>query len=196
MGRPEAASPDAGRTFGMQIRGAECAALKPGFVALAALPMACAALGAMVDQRRAMGFTIWRSACRAAGLSLHSVAAFTLELLPTAVIGALLGGLIVLAAGFRRRGSFARGALAAHSGCVLAMPAGLLLCALAWPWPLTLAADVVVTTCAALSVWWITRIRKAAYADGSARGVPRIPRGAAAAENFPVNHSWNSHDCN
>jgi hypothetical protein len=164
-------------------------------LALAWLPMGCATLGALLDERRALGFTIWRSACRAAGFSLQSVAGFTLELLPTAVIGALVGGLIVLAAGVQRH-TCARGALAAHAGCVVAMPVGLLLCASAWPWQMSLAAEVALTALTTLFVWWITRIRKATYADDSARGVPRIPRRAASVENFPVNNLWNSHDCN
>lgn len=163
---------------------------------LAWLPMACAALGACLDERRAMGFTIWRGACRAAGLSLHSVATFTLELLPAGVIGALLGGLFVLAVGVSRRGTYARGAFAAHAGCIVAMPVGVLLCASAWPWPLTLATEVALTALAAGGAWWITSIRKVTYVRGARRGVSRIPCGASRAENFPDSHSWNPHDCN
>jgi hypothetical protein len=165
-------------------------------VVLAWLPMALAGLGASFDEYRALGFTTWRSACRTAGISLPSIATFTLELLPTAVIGALFGGLLVLLVGLGERRAYARGALAAHVGCAAAMPVALLLCASMWPWPLTLAAEAALTALAAASVWWITRIRKATYAHGSGRGVPRIPRLPAVAENFPVNHSWNSHDCN
>jgi len=160
---------------------------------LAWLPMGLATLGAWLDESRALGFTLWRGACRASGISLPSVAIFTLELLPTAVIGALLGGVLVLAAGFRRPGAAPR-ALAAHAGCVAAMPVGLLLCASAWPWPMTLAAELALSALVAGSVWWITRIRKATYAQRVPRGVTRIPRAACAAENLPVTHSWNPHD--
>jgi hypothetical protein len=155
-----------------------------------------AALGAAFDEWRALGFTTWRAVCRASGFSPSSIATFTLELLPTAVIGALAGGLIVLLAGFHARGSLARGALCAHAGCALAMPLGLLLCVTAWPWPLTLAADAALASLSAAMVWWFTRIRKATYAHGAARGVSRIPAAMRASENFSVYHLWNPHDCN
>lgn len=153
---------------------------------LACVPTGFAALGAWLDERRALGFTVWRSACRAAGLSPASIATFTLELVPTAVIGVLLGGLIVLLAGFSRRPASARGAFAAHAGCVIAMPAGLLLCASASPWPLMLVADAGLAALVAAGVWWVTRIRKATYRQACARVIPRIPPSPAAEENFPV----------
>jgi len=164
-------------------------------VLLSWLPMALASLGAWLDERRALGFTIWREACRAGGISWPSLATFTLELLPTAVIGALLGGLLVLCVGARGRPAGARGALAAHAGCALAMPIGVLLCASSLPWPLTLAAETVLAALVAGSAWWLTRIRKATYARAPHRGVSRIPRGEDARENFPVTNLWNSHDC-
>jgi hypothetical protein len=164
-------------------------------VAFAWLPMGLAALGAFLDERRALGFTIWRAACRASGLTPSSIATFTLELMPMAVIGALLGCLLVLLTAFGTRPSAARGAIAAHAGCVIAMPAGLLLCASASPWPLMLAAEFGLAALAAAGVWWITRIRKATYPNARARVVPRIPRIPAADENFPVNQTWNPHDC-
>lgn len=154
---------------------------------LAGLPMVLATVGAWLDERRALGYTIWRSACRAAGISLPSLVNFTLELLPSAVIGALLGGLLVLTVGLREHRRLGRGALAAHVGCAVAMPAGLLLCASAWPVPLTLAAELALTALVAAVVWWFTRIRKATYADARQRGVTRIPGAVTASENFPVN---------
>lgn len=163
---------------------------------LAGLPMMLATVGAWLDERRALGYTIWRSACRATGVSLPSLVDFTLELLPSAVIGALLGGLLVLAVGLREHRLLGRGALAAHVGCAVAMPVGLLLCASAWPVPLTLAAEFVLTALVTAVVWRFTCIRKATYAGVRQRGVTRIPRVVAAAENFHVNHSWNPHDCN
>src|SRR5690242_19188587 len=122
---------------------------------LAWLPMALATLGAWLDEQRALGFTIWRGACRAAGISPASIATFTLELLPTAVVGALLGGLLVLVAGLRAPATLGRGALAAHAGCAAAMPVGLLLCASAWPVSLTLVAEIALTALLAASVWWL-----------------------------------------
>jgi hypothetical protein len=165
-------------------------------IALAWLPMALAGLGAAFDQYRALGVTTWRSACRASGFSPTSIATFTIELLPTALLGALAGGLLVLIAGLRDRHAFARGALCAHAGCAFAMPVGMLLCASALPWPLTLAAELALAALAAASVWWLTRIRKATYARRPAHGVSRISRPRAAAENFSVKHFWNPHDCN
>jgi hypothetical protein len=153
---------------------------------LACVPMSFALLGAWLDERRALGFTVWRSACRAAGLSPSSLATFTLELMPTAVIGLLLGCFIVLLAGFGRQPASARGAVAAHAGCVIAMPVGLALCASALPWPLTLLAEGALAALAAACVWWLTRIRRATYRDACARVVPRIPRPRSAEENLPV----------
>jgi hypothetical protein len=152
---------------------------------LACVPMGFAALGAWLDERRALGFTVWRSACRAAGLSPASIATFTLELMPTAVVGMLLGCLIVLLAGFGRRPASARGAVAAHAGCVIAMPLGIALCASASPWPLMLVADAGLAALVAAGVWWFTRIRKATYRQACARVIPRIPCLPTNEENFP-----------
>lgn len=164
-------------------------------LALAWLPMGLATLGAWLDERRALGFSIWRGACRAAGLSPSSVAAFTLELLPSAVVGALLGSLLLLLAGISRRPASARGALAAHAGCFVAMPAGFLLCTTALPSTLTIAAEAALAMLATATVWWFTRIRKATYSGARPRVVPRIPGATTEAENFSVNHPWISNDC-
>src|ERR1041384_7277552 len=67
--------------------------------ALAALPMSAAVAGAVFDERLRAGFTTWRTACRAAGFSLWPVIDFTLQLLPHAVYGLLLGGLALLVYG-------------------------------------------------------------------------------------------------
>ena len=118
---------------------------------LALLPMFLSVIGVAVDEMTHLGFTTWRAACRAAGLSLTSLAAFTLQLLPSAVIGALTGGLIVLVAGFTRR-RIAGGALAAHAGCALAMGPGLLLCASGVVWPLALGVELAAAAGLALSL--------------------------------------------
>jgi len=113
---------------------------------LAAIPMTCAVFGALVDERARLGFSQWRSACRASGLTLESLVRFTLQLLPGAVLGALLGGLAVLGAGIllRHRGC-AAGALGAHAACAIGMALGLLLCVLPLPVPLLLAGEALLT---------------------------------------------------
>lgn len=102
---------------------------------LALLPTSLAAAGAVIDESRFLGVTTWRTACRAAGLSLSSVAAFTWQLLPNMIAGALLGAFLVLSLGWlsRNRVELVRECTAAHLGCVLAMPLALLGCALALP---------------------------------------------------------------
>jgi hypothetical protein len=115
----------------------------------AALPMLGATIGATFDERRQLGFTVWRSACRTAGLQLSTLVEFTLQLLPMAVIGLLLGGLAVLAAGALFRGRFTPASLAAHAGCAVTLPAALILCAFLPP-VLMLAADAVLATLAAV----------------------------------------------
>jgi len=120
--------------------------------ALAAVSPAGALIGGMLDERDHLGFTNWRSACRSSGISLASLANFTLELLPTAVIGALSGALLVQALAFALRHDPARAGqcLAAHLGCALAMPFGLLLCALALPVSLMLLVEIALAVLAAL----------------------------------------------
>jgi hypothetical protein len=136
-------------------------------VALALVPMLGALAGALVDERLRLGVTVWRSACRASGLALRPVVAFTFELLPCAVIGALLGGLVVLASAFASGSGAvlrARHSLGAHLGCVLAMPVGLILCALALPVPIMLAGEAVLAGLVALTVVRLL--------DGARAGVP------------------------
>jgi hypothetical protein len=115
---------------------------------LTPLPMAGAVLGAMLDQRHHQGFTTWRSACRSAGLRFSTLVDFTLQLLPMAVIGLLLGGLVVLLSGALMRDRHARLCIAAHAGCAVTLPAALVLCAFLPPmWMLT--ADLVLAAAAA-----------------------------------------------
>jgi hypothetical protein len=127
------------------------------FAALASLPMGFAVLGAALDERRALGFTIWRAACRAAGFSVPSVMTFTLELLPLAVIGALSGGLLLLLGGCLERRRHARGAVAAHVSCALAMPVGVALCATALPLAATLVMEVTLAGLTTLAMLRIVR---------------------------------------
>jgi hypothetical protein len=111
---------------------------------LAAIPSLGALAGGWVDERAHLGFTTWRSACRASGLSMRSLLHFTLELLPLAVAGMLLGGLAVLCIGIfqRLRPDVARACTATHVGCALVMPLSLLLCASALPLGVMFAIDV------------------------------------------------------
>jgi hypothetical protein len=136
-------------------------------VGLALLPMAAALVGASIDERLRLGVTVWRSACRSSGMALGSVIAFTLELLPCAVIGALLGGLAVLAFAMRAASaSSMRRSLAAHLGCAAAMPVGVRVCAIALPLPFMLAADAVLAGSAAAAIGWALK----KVPGGTARG--------------------------
>lgn len=111
---------------------------------LAAIAPACAVLGGLIDERVHLGFTNWRSACRASGISVSSLFHFTLQLLPTAVVGALLGTLLLQLLAFqaRRQPDRRDECMAAHFGCAIAMPLGLLVCALAMPVAWMLVVEV------------------------------------------------------
>jgi hypothetical protein len=127
-------------------------------LALALLPMAAALAGAFVDERLRLGVTVWRSACRSSGLAVGSVITFTLELLPCAVIGALVGGLVVLAFAMRAASvSSMQRSLAAHLGCAVTMPVGVLLCAIALPLPLMLAADAMLAGSATAAMYAVLK---------------------------------------
>ena len=130
----------------------------PRLLPLTLLPLAGALAGAWFDERHHLGFTNWRSACRAAGFSMRSVFAFAFELLPTAIVGLLAGGLALQLIGFalRERAGGTRMCLAAHAGCALTMPIGMSLCALALPVPAMLVTDALLAV-AASSV--VLRIR-------------------------------------
>jgi hypothetical protein len=140
------------------------------FVAFAWLPMGLAALGVLLDERRGLGYTIWRAACRASGFSFRSITTFTLELLPTAVIGALLGGLILLAVGSSNRARHAHGSLAAHLGCAIAMPAGFALCASPLPMSASLVMEI---TLAGLLTWVALHASGASSVRLRTRTIPR-----------------------
>jgi hypothetical protein len=121
-------------------------------IALALLPMAFGVLGAWLDERSHQGFSNWRSACRAGGFTIESLVIFTLDLLPTALIGMVLGAVAMQFASaalwFRDGGP--RLALAAHGGCALGMAAGLFICTRFASVPLMLATELAVTAAAAL----------------------------------------------
>ncbi len=120
-------------------------------VALAMVPMALAIAGAFIDEQLHQGYSTWRSACLAAGISFTSLIAFTVQLIPTAVLGALAGGLAVQVIGVwqRRRQGAACAALAAHGGCVVGMAGALVLCASAVSLPAMLAAEFTLTAAGA-----------------------------------------------
>jgi len=131
--------------------------------ALAAMSPAGALIGGTIDERARLGFTIWKSACRAAGYSMASVISFTLQLLPNAVVGALLGALLVQGVAFssRHRLGSVDDCLAAHAGCALAMPVGLILCVVSLPVAVMLVAEIALAVAAASVV---LRTRAAARA--------------------------------
>lgn len=110
-----------------------------------------AAAGAALDERHHQGFTTWRAACRGAGLRISTLVEFTLQLLPLAVIGLLLGGLVILAAGALMGDRHARLCVAAHAGCAVTLPVALILCAFLPP-ALMLAIDAILATLAAVVV--------------------------------------------
>jgi hypothetical protein len=125
---------------------------------LALLPMGLGAVGAWFDQRHHLGISVWRSACRTAGLTPASFLGFTLQLLPSAVIGVLLGGLVVQLLGLRpAHRACARSSLAAHFGCLLAMVAGMLLCTLLLPAESMLIVEPLLAI--GLSGWLFHRLR-------------------------------------
>lgn len=126
----------------------------PTVAVLSLLPMAGAILGAWRDESAKLGFTTWRSACRAAGLRFSSLVDFTFQLLPSAVLGLLAGGLALVLIGVLNRAIPARHCLAAHLGCALSLPLGLTLCASPLPLPLMVLADIV---SAALVAVWLLR---------------------------------------
>ena len=141
-------------------------------VALALVPMLLALLGVVLDERSHLGYSTWLSACRAAGPNFESLVVFTMELLPTAVMGMLVGVLFIQLAGvwFRHRSWGAPSALAAHAGCASGMAGGLLLCTLALPLPLMLGAEGLLA--ALTAAWLFRRIRGPAP---SASANPRTP---------------------
>jgi hypothetical protein len=131
---------------------------------LGALPLASTSVGAFIDERGHLGFTNWRSACRAAGFSPGAVMNFSLELLPTAIVGLLAGGLALLAIGIalRRHDEEARLCFAAHAGCAATMPVGMAFCALALPLYSMVLADVLLALAGATVVYSLVARRTAA----------------------------------
>lgn len=123
-------------------------------VMLAAIPSIGAFAGGWLDERSHLGFTTWRTACRATGLAPASLLHFTLELLPTMIVGTLIGGLVLVGFGLvrRRRRHVAHACAAAHIGCALVMPLAFVLCAFALPTGAMFAMDVALAACAAALV--------------------------------------------
>jgi hypothetical protein len=119
--------------------------------ALALVPMALALLGLCLDERAQFGYSNWRSACRAAGFDIAALITFTIDLMPRAALGALLGMMLVqaLGAALWRGGGAPRAIVAAHAACALGMAAMLLVCAWLPSMPLMIAVDVVLAASAA-----------------------------------------------
>jgi hypothetical protein len=139
--------------------------------ALALVPMALATAGALFDEWSRLGFSTWRAACRAAGLTLASLLAFSLQLLPTALAGLLAGALVVFLVGAlrRHRPGAAGMALAAHGGCLMGMTAGLPLCLLSLPLPLVLGVETLLTMAAAGGLFALLQSRAGAATRAGAR---------------------------
>lgn len=147
--------------------------------ALSLVPMSLAMAGAWFDERMHLGFSNWRSACRASGLSFTSLVSFTFDLLPFAMTGALFGFFVLqfAAAAFWYRAGGARAALAPHAGCALGMAVGLPLCALASSVPAMVVGEALIAAgtavflcrtaggrpCEAASVGLLTARRSNAY---------------------------------
>jgi len=147
-------------------------------VALALVPMQLALLGAAFDERTHRGYTTWLSACRATGPTIRSLVVFTVELLPVAVMGMLVGVLLVQLAGvwFRLRAWGVPSALAAHGGCVFGMTVGLLLCTLTLPLPLLLGVETLLT---AAGAWFLYTLLQRRIGEASLR---RSARSLASAQ--------------
>lgn len=125
---------------------------------LSSLPMMGAVIGAAVDERLHQGFTTWRAVCRSAGLGLPTLVDFTVQLMPFALTGMLLAGLALLVLGAFEHGRGAITCVAAHAGCAVTLPAGLVLCALLPP-AVMLALDAVL---AALAAWLVFGLMRSA----------------------------------
>jgi hypothetical protein len=141
----------------------------------AAIVPSFALVGGWIDEQWHLGFSNWRSACRAAGFSLSSLFTFTLELLPMAVLGALAGGVALQIAGIclRNRRGVATESLAAHVACGLTMAVTLPLCALAWPLSWLLGAELLMTVLAAALLNRLLSARPACAASGMVRTQPK-----------------------
>lgn len=110
--------------------------------ALALVPMALALVGLCLDERAQFGYSNWLGACRAAGFDVGSLITFTVDLLPRASLGALLGVMLIPALGAALwRDGAPRAIFAAHAGCALGMAAMLLVCAWLPSLPLMLGVE-------------------------------------------------------
>jgi len=119
--------------------------------ALALVPMALALAGLCLDERAHFGYSNWRSACLASGFDVAALITYTIDLMPRAALGALLGVMLVQALGavIWRAGGAPRAICAAHAGCAIGMTAMLLLCAWLPSLPLMIAAEVLLAAGAA-----------------------------------------------
>ena len=118
--------------------------------ALALVPMALALGGMYLDERAQFGYSNWRGACRATGFDIAALITFTIDLMPRAALGALLGMMLVQGFGavIWRGGGAPRAIFAAHTGCGLGMAGMLLVCA--WlPMPVMVGVEAVLAAVAA-----------------------------------------------
>jgi hypothetical protein len=88
--------------------------------------------GAWWDEATRSGWSTWVSLCRNGTPDPLTVLSLYTRLLPGSMLGLLGGGLLLLlAAAAAPRPGLARGRLAGHAACLLAMPASIYGCALA-----------------------------------------------------------------
>jgi hypothetical protein len=139
-------------------------------VRLSLLPMAFGVLGVFIDERWRQGYTLWVGACRSAGFSA-SVLTFTWQLLPTAIAGVLLGGVLVQLVGVWRRHQpgGAQASLAAHAGCAAGMSIGIVPCVLLPP---VLVLGVEALLAAGIAAFLFNRMQRNASAMLLTRPTP------------------------
>ncbi len=86
--------------------------------------------GAWWDQTTHAGWSIWVSLCRNGSPDGITVLKSYAWLMPGSVLGLLGAGLVLLVGAAARGPRLARGSLAGHAACLLAMPAAIYGCAL------------------------------------------------------------------
>jgi hypothetical protein len=87
--------------------------------------------GAWWDQSARAGWSTWVSLCRTGTPDWFTVLQLYAQLMPGSVLGLLGAGLLWLGAAAALGPGLARGSLAGHAACLLAMPASIYACALA-----------------------------------------------------------------
>jgi hypothetical protein len=87
--------------------------------------------GAWWDQSARAGWSTWVSLCRTGTPDWITVLTLYARLMPASLLALLGAGLVLLGAAAALGPRLARGSLAGHAACLLAMPAAIYACALA-----------------------------------------------------------------